>query len=240
MHTQLIPYADDDVALEGFAAYPSEAGKSPAVILCHAWSGRDPFICEKAQLIANLGYVGFALDMYGKGILGKSREENTRLKKPFLQDRLFLQRRLLKAFEVVQSLPQVNPDQIIAIGFGFGGLCALDLARSGVNLKGAVSIYGHFEPPPGLIKKEIKTSLLVLHGYLDPIVPPSDLKMFEQEMNEAQVDWQVNLYSDAMHAFTNPHANDPIFGTVYHPASARRAWSAIEHFLAEKFLNKDL
>jgi DNA-binding MarR family transcriptional regulator len=103
MHSTLIPYHDGPVALEGFVVHPREE-KRPLVILCHAWSGRDEFICEKARLVAKQGYVGFALDMYGKGILGKSKEEKAALKKPFIQDRRLLQRRAFKALDTASRL----------------------------------------------------------------------------------------------------------------------------------------
>lgn len=120
MHSTLIPYQDRQVVLEGFVAYPKEE-KRPLVILCHAWQGRDEFICEKARLVAKQGYVGFALDMYGRGILGKSKEEKAALKKPFIQDRRFLHRRALKALETASHLPYVDAQRIAVVGFGFGG-----------------------------------------------------------------------------------------------------------------------
>jgi dienelactone hydrolase len=234
MHTSVEPYTDHSTQLEGFAACPSK-GKHPAVILCHAWKGRDEFICDKAKSVAEWGYTGFALDMYGKGVLGKSKEENAALKKPFIDNRALLQKRVLKAYEVVQSLPYVDPSKIAVLGFGFGGICALDLARSGVPLKGAISIYGHFSPPPASITKPIQTKVLVLHGYKDPVTPQAELLAFEKEMNEAHVDWQAHIYGGAMHAFATPSANDPTAGLLYHELSAKRAWSAAQHFLAEVF-----
>lgn len=161
-HTK-IPYQDNGADLEGLAFHP-ESGKRPLVILCHAWKGRDEFICEKAQMIAKLGYVGFALDMYGRDVLGTCKEENEKLKKPFIQDRSLLQRRVLKALEVSSHLPYVDSKRITVIGYGFGGLCALDLARSGANIKGAVSVYGHLDPPPSQLIKAIQAKILVLHG----------------------------------------------------------------------------
>jgi dienelactone hydrolase len=234
MHTMTIPYQDDGVDLEGFAAYPSE-NKLPLVILCHAWKGRDDFICEKAQAIAKLGYVGFALDMYGKGILGKSKEQNAALKSPFIENRRLLQKRVVKAFEVACRLPYVDSSQVAIVGFGFGGICALDLARSGANLKGAVSIYGHFDPPPAPLIKPIKAKILVLHGYNDPVSPQSELSRFEKEMNDHNADWQAHIYGNTMHAFATPGANDPESGILYNPVSATRAWVSIHNFLDEIF-----
>lgn len=231
MHSTVISYQDNGVDLEGFVASPKE-GKRPLVILCHAWRGRDEFICGKARLIAQHGYVGFALDMYGRGVLGKSKEENAALKKPFMQDRQLLQRRVLKALEIATHLPNVDPKRIAVIGFGFGGVCALDLARSGADLKGVVSVYSHFDPPPHPTKP-IRAKILVLHGYNDPVAPQEELRRFEKEMNEAKVDWQAHVYGNTMHAFATPGANDPEAGILYNPTAAARAWIAIENFLDE-------
>lgn len=232
MHSAEIPYRDNGVDLEAFVAHP-KGGKHPLVILCHAWKGRDEFICEKAQMIAKRGYVGFALDMYGRGTLGKSKEENAALKKPFIQDRHLLQRRVVKALEVSSHLPYVDSKRVAAIGFGFGGICALDLARSGADLRGAVSVYGHFDPPPPQLIKPIRAKILVLHGYQDPVTPQEELRRFEKEMNEAKVDWQAHIYGNAMHAFATPGANAPEAGMLYHPVTAERAWTAIQNFLDE-------
>ncbi len=227
-----IPYQDNGIEFEGFAAFPSEE-RRPLVILCHAWGGRDNFICDKAREIAQWGYVGFALDMYGKGVLGKTKEENIALKRPFTENRGLLQNRVIKAFKVACNLPYVDSSRVVVLGYGFGGLCALDLARSGVNLKGAISIYGHFDPPPSSLMKPIKAKILVLHGYNDPVTPQQELIHFAKEMNDAKVDWQAHIYGNTMHAFAAPHANDPKSGILYNPVSAARAWIAIHNFLDE-------
>lgn len=232
MRTTVIPYHDNGVDLEGFVAFP-EKRKCPLVILCHAWKGRDEFICEKARLISKLGYVGFALDMYGKGVLGKSKEENALLKKSFIQDRYLLNSRVKKALEVASHLPYVDSQRIASIGFGFGGICALDLARSGANLRGAVSVYGHFDLPPSELMNPIHSKILILHGYRDPVTSQRELRNFEEEMNRAMVDWQVHTYGNAMHAFATPGANDPEAGILYNPVAANRAWITIQNFLAE-------
>lgn len=234
MHTKTISYQDGNCDLEAFVAYPSEK-KCPLVILCHAWKGRNDFICEKAREIAELGYVGFALDMYGKGVCGRSKEESAALKKPFIEDRSFLQRRVIKGFEVASSLPFVDEKHIAALGYGFGGICALDLARSGANLKGAITVYGHFDPPPASLIKSIKAKLLILHGYNDPIAPQEELHRFEKEMTDAKVDWQAHVYGNAMHAFATPEANDPEAGILYNPIAAAHARIAIQQFLSEVF-----
>lgn len=234
MDIRKISYQDGNCELEAFVAHPSKT-KVPLVILCHAWKGRDEFICEKAQELAQWGYVGFALDMYGKGVLGGSKEENCALKSPFIKDRGLLQKRVLKGFEIASRLPNVDIERIAVLGFGFGGICALDLARSGVNLRGAISIYGHFDPPPPTLSKTIKAKILVLHGYDDPITPQDELRRFEQEISKEKVDWQAHIYGNTMHAFATPGSNDPQSGILYNPHSATRAWVSVENFLHEIF-----
>ncbi len=236
MPNLLVPYTDGKTSLEGFASYTIPE-KRPAVILCHAWSGRDKFICEKAEMMARWGYVGFALDMYGKGVLGKSREENAALKKPFLEDRELLHRRLIRALDTARTLPHVDVTKIAVIGFGFGGLCALDFARSGAHLRGAVSVYGQFDALPEKLARPIQSKILVLHGYDDPIVKQDQLKGFAEQMTEMKVDWQVHIYSNTVHAFMNPAINDPAVGLQFNPVSANRAWHAIQGFLEDVFSN---
>lgn len=234
MQLTVVPYQDSGTELEAFVAYPKE-GKHPLVILCHAWKGRDEFICEKAQMISKQGYVGFALDMYGRGVLGKSKEENAALKRPFIEDRRLLQKRALKGLEAASSLPYVDSKKIAVIGFGFGGICALDLARTGADLRGVVSVYGHFDPPPSALIKPILAKILILHGYNDPVTPQKELRRFENELNKAKVAWQTHVYGNTMHAFATPEANDPDAGILYNPLAAGWAWGTIQNFLSEVF-----
>lgn len=228
MQTKFIPYAE----FEAFAAYPSEE-KRPLVILCHAWRGRDDFICEKAKQVAELGFVGFALDLYGKGVLGRTKEENAALKKPLLDDRTLLQKRLRLGYETARALPFVDPTKVAILGFGFGGLCALDLARTCADLKGAVSIYGHFDPLPGYPTLMINAKVLLLHGYNDPISPMREMQAFMHELDEAKIDWQSHIFGNTFHSFMSPASNDPGSGILYHPLSAKRAWEETEKFLQE-------
>lgn len=232
LQNSAISYWDGATPLEGFATYTTEE-KRPLVILCHAWRGRDDFICQKTELIAQLGFVGFALDVYGKGILGKNKDECFALKKPFLEDRHLLQKRLLKGYHKACSLPYVDTKRIVVLGFGFGGMCALDLARSGVHMDGAVSIYGHFDPPRNCPQQAIKAKILIAHGFNDPISSMNELNLYQQELSLAGVDWQSHIYGNTAHAFATPSANDPANGIVYNPISAQRAWSEVERFLGE-------
>jgi len=222
-----VSYLDQSTDLEAFVAYPSEE-KRPLVFLCHAWKGRDDFICEKAEIIANLGYVGFAIDMYGKGVLGKSKAENATLKKPFVEDRSLMRRRLLKGYEAACAFSYVDCSRIVALGFGFGALCALEMAWSGVELNGVVSVYGHFDQ---ISVHPIKTKILILHGYKDPVTPMSELNLFQQKLDRAKVDWQAHIYGNACHAFATPNSNESKGGYVYDSIFSKRFWKAIKSFL---------
>lgn len=232
--TQAIDYSHNDVQLEGFFAYDDKRPQPlPAVLISHAWGGRDEFVCNKARKLAERGYAAFALDMYGKGIIGSGPEENARLMNPLMNDRRLLQDRITTALETVRKLPQVDPKRIAAMGFCFGGLCVLDLARTGADLRGVVSFHGLFLPPGNTQGNKIKAKVLVLHGHDDPMAPPDQAANLAKELTEAEADWQIHIYGNTLHAFTNPMANDRSFGTVYDETADRRSWESLRNFLAE-------
>lgn len=230
-----VGYLDGDVLLEAFFAFDdSLSGRRPAVLINHTWAGRDDFVAEKAKKLAALGYVGFAVDMYGKGVLGSDAEENAKLMQPFMQDRQLLKKRMMAALYAVKLMPWVDDSRIAAIGFCFGGLCSLDLARAGADLKGVVSFHGLL----GALDDNshpIKAKILALHGHDDPMVPVEQVIAFEKEMTKAGADWQLHTFGNTQHAFTNPLANNPDFGTVYQPEADKRSWILMENFLAEIF-----
>ncbi|MCB1110272.1 MAG: dienelactone hydrolase family protein [Chlamydiia bacterium] len=233
MNTTTIEYTHQNATLEAFLACDSVKGKRPTILIFHAWRGRDEFVIEKAQWLASLGYTGVALDMYGKGVLGSSVEENGKLMEPFVKDRKFLLSRMEAGRLAIEKHPSVDATQMGAIGFCFGGLCALDFARSGADLKGVVSFHGLLNPPG--YPCQPKGKILVLHGYEDPMVPPEQLAAFQEEMTESGADWQVHAYGKTLHAFTNPAANDPSLGTIYNPTAEKRALQSMENFFKELF-----
>lgn len=234
IQTRTIEYFDNDILLEGFLAYDEAMPQPlPAVLVSHAWGGRDEFACEKARKLAEMGYAGFALDMYGRGMLGSGPEENARLMQPFMDDRRLLQGRMTSALKAVRALKEVDGDRIAAMGFCFGGLCVLDLARTGADIRGVVSFHGLLIPPGNTRGNPIKAKVLVLHGHDDPMAPPEQVLALEKELTESGADWQVHVYGGTVHAFTNPRANDPSFGTVYKASADRRSWQNLQNFLAE-------
>jgi dienelactone hydrolase len=236
LETKNIDYTDNGVALEGTLVTPNNSkGKLPAVLVVHDWSGKNSFATEKAALLAQLGYAGFAIDMYGKGKLGTTNDEKLALMQPLMQDRQALRQRIIASLTIAQQQPQIDADNIAVIGFCFGGLCALDLARSGVNIKGAVSFHGLLGAPDIQSAPKISAKVLALHGYNDPMGTPDQVMTFCDEMTAAQADWQVHMYGNTTHAFMNPLANDPAAGLAYQPQTAARAWRLMEDFLAEIF-----
>lgn len=233
--TSTLSYFDGQHELEAFIATPAHAQAAtplPTVLVCHDWSGRNQFACQKAEKLAELGFVGIALDMYGKGKIGQTNEEKIALMKPLSENRANLRQRLLAGFNMAKQLPYVDAHKIAAIGFCFGGLCALDLARSGAHLCGVVSFHGLLHAPQ-LSTPAIIAKVLVLHGFDDPMVEPSQVLAFAKEMTDHKVDWQIHMYGHTMHAFTNPAAHDKNFGTVYEAKADHRSWQAMQNFLQE-------
>lgn len=207
--------------------------RRPAVLIVHDWSGRNAFACQKAEMLASLGYVGFAVDMYGDGEIGETVEQKTGLMQSVMHDRGFLRARILAALNAVSSLEQVDPHRIAVIGFCFGGLCALDLARSGANIRGTVSFHGLLNKAEDLTNQPIKSKILVLHGYDDPMTKPEQINEFCHEMTDAGVDWQVHMYGQIQHAFTNPQANEASLGLLYNQTAEHRSLQAMTNFLQE-------
>lgn len=237
METQKLRYRDGDGDLEGTLVYDGGIpGKRPLVLVAHAWAGQSDLERGKAAKLAELGYVGFALDMYGRGVLGKDAAENSALMTPFMEDRALLRRRIQAGLAAARAHELVDPARVGAIGFCFGGLCVLDLARSGAELTGVVSFHGLLGAPGlGDNPERISAKVLALHGHDDPMVQPDKVAAFAAEMTGLGVDWQVHVYGGTMHAFTNPAANDPGFGTVYSARADRRSWAAMTDFFAEIF-----
>jgi len=207
----------------------------PGVLVSHAWGGRSEFEETRAAMLAELGYVGFALDLYGKGRRGTSREENQALMQPLLADRGMLQRRMNLAVEQLRRQKEVDSGRVAAMGFCFGGLCVLDLARTGADIRGVASFHGLFGKPGNTDGNRVRAKVLVMHGWDDPMAKPDAVLGLADELTSMGADWQIHAYGSTMHAFTNPGANDPEFGTVYSPTADHRSWQSLQLFLAEIF-----
>jgi dienelactone hydrolase len=236
LQTKEIEYKSDNTLFRGFVAYDDASAKpKPCVLIAHDWSGRGEAFCNKAKELAQMGYVGFALDMYGDAKLGFTTEERRALLTPIMSDRKTVVARMLAAYQTAKGLPEVNSHKMAAMGYCFGGLCVLDLARSGADLKGVVSFHGLLAAPEQTVCEKIRAKVLVLHGYDDPMVKPAAVNQFAHEMTMKKVDWQIHMYGLTQHSFTNPEANDDTLGLHYNAKADKRSWESTVLFLKEIF-----
>ena len=150
-------------------------------------------------------------------------------------DRALLLERLRASLAALRSLPQVDPTRTAAIGFCFGGKCALDLARSGADVAGVVSFHGVYDPPPWQVAAPIRAEILLCHGWDDPLAPPDATVALARELTAAGADWQLHAYGHTGHGFTDPSATMAERGIVYQKDADRRSWQAMRNFLAELF-----
>lgn len=243
MHAEEFPYYHDKTRCLGFIAYDEKQTKAkPGILIAHSWQGQDAFVKEKAIALAKLGFVGFAIDIYGEGKHTHNDEEAAKLMAPFFLDRKFLQERVKAGLEALRKHPHVDSSKLGAIGFCFGGLVVYELLRSGADVQAVVCFHGFYanerdghKAKTTPISSKIKGSLLILHGNEDPLVSKGDLEAVKEELNRAKVDWQIHIYGQTMHAFTNPEAQNPKSGKAYNQQSTRRSWQAMQELLNEKF-----
>ena len=236
IQTRQVEYKDGDILLEAYMAWDeSSSDRRPGVLISHAWAGRGELEESKAEMLAELGYVAFALDLYGKGVKGSNPEQNTALMQPLLDDRALLQQRMQLALEHIRKQKEVDVERVAALGFCFGGLCVLDLARTGADILGAASFHGLFSSPGNTGDNKISAKVLVMHGWDDPMATPDQVLSLADELSTMEADWQIHAYGNTMHAFTNPAADDRKMGTVYDADADRRSWQSLQLFLAEIF-----
>ena len=240
LRTQVIEYKHGDVLLEGYLAYDdSMEGKRPGVLVVHEWYGHNPYARKRAEQLAGLGYVAFALDMYGKGVHAKDASEAAVFSGKYKRDRQLMRARAKAGLDVLCQQPQVDTKRIAAIGYCFGGTTVLELARSGADVAGIVSFHGDLSTPNAEDAMNIKARVLVCHGADDPFVPAAQVSAFEEEMRKAGVDWQLIKYGGAVHSFSNPGAgNDNSRGAAYNERADHRSWEAMKSFFAEIFAAK--
>lgn len=238
VRTQTVEYKHGNTVLEGYLAYDDDVkAKRPGVIIVHEWTGIGPYVKERAEQLARLGYVAFAIDMYGKGIRPKNEQEAAAQAKIYRSDRKLMRDRAAAGLKVLQENQQLaDPRRIAAIGYCFGGGTVLELARSGADIAGVVSFHGNLDTPNPSDAKNIKSKVLVLHGAEDPLVPANQVTAFENEMRQARTDWQLVQYGGAVHSFTNPEAgNDPSKGVAYNQVADVRSFATMQQFFSEIF-----
>lgn len=232
MSPKLVPhtYLQDDIPFDGALASTNSSPRA-GILVIHGWEGRSPSQERFALRLAELGYAAFCVDLYGAGRRGTTPETCQALMDPLLANRGLLAHRLRGAVDAAAELPPVDRARMAAVGFCFGGLCALDLARANAPLKGVVSFHGVLTAPEPMTPRQIDVPILVLHGWDDPMAKPADVLGLAAELSAANADWQVHVYGGTMHAFMAPGVDLPEMGLQYNARSAARAWTAMKGFL---------
>ncbi len=236
---RLVEYKQGNTVLEGYLAYDDAiGGKRPGVLVVHAWMGLSEYEQRRARELAALGYIAFAADIYGKGVRPTNRQEAGEQAGKYRANRELMRQRAAAGLQVLADNPNVDASKIAAIGYCFGGGVALELARSGANVVGTAPFHGNLDTPNPDDAKNIKGKVLVLHGAEDPSVPNEQVAAFQKEMRDAKVNYQINAYGGAVHAFTDPRAgDDPSKGAAYNAQADKRSWEAMKNFFDEIFAN---
>jgi dienelactone hydrolase len=232
-----VVYQIDGQPFESRLVYDTDApAPRPGLLMAPNWMGVSQDAEKIAKAVAEQGYVVLLADLYGQALRPGNNDEAGAAMMPLKNDRALLRKRMRAGLDQLLSQAGVSLDEtrIATFGFCFGGCCALELARTGAELKAAISFHGTLDTPNPADANNIKGSVLVLHGASDPLVPKEQLPAFEEEMNAAGVDWQLHSYGGAFHSFTDPHANVPGM-MMYDARVAKRAFKSMHDLLSEVF-----
>lgn len=231
---ETVTYTGDEVTMKGFVAYDSSiTGKRPAVLIVHEWWGLNDYPKMRARELAKLGYVAFAMDMYGDGKVVDNPGDAEKMATPFYKNPKKAKARLDAALATIKSMAQTDSAQVAAIGYCFGGGMVINTARMGADVKGVVSFHGSLLGTPA--KKELlKAKILVCNGADDQFLPKEDIIQFKKQMDSIGADYTFKDYPGAVHAFTNPGAtaagqkfNIPI---AYNAAADSASWRDMREF----------
>ncbi|HEY0256269.1 MAG TPA: dienelactone hydrolase family protein [Candidatus Methylacidiphilales bacterium] len=236
--TEKVDYTDEKgTALHGYVVYDGAiSGKRPGVLVIHDWRGLTDYTKKRADMLAQLGYIAFAADIYGKDIHLAGPDAWMKEITIYKSDRTLYRERARAAYQAFLKQPLLDPSRMAAIGYCFGGTGVVEMARDGLDLKGVVSFHGGLDSRPLSSGAAIKAKVLALCGADDPYEKPDDMKAFEQQLRENNVDYQIVSYGHAVHAFTDSGV-DALHqdGAKYNAAADRRSWQAMRDFLAEIF-----
>ncbi len=227
--TWTVQYEQDGTVLEGYVAYDeSIKGKRPGIVVVHQWKGLTDYEKMRARKLAELGYIAFAADIYGKGVRAADNDEAKKLATVFYKDRGLMRARVIAAYEELKKQKRTDTSKTAVMGYCFGGTVALDLARSGANVLGTVTFHGGLATPTPEDARNIRGKVLALHGAADQVVPPEQVSAFYKEMSDAGVDWYMVTYAYARHAFTH-------MGPRYNEPADLRSWREMQAFFTEIF-----
>lgn len=235
VQTKRISYEHDGTKLEGVLAWDTtHEGKRPGVLVVHEWWGLNDYAELRAKKLAELGYVAFALDMYGKGQVTTHPSQAGEWAGQIRSNTAAWRSRALAGLKILQQQEMVDTTNMAAIGYCFGGSTVLQLAYADAPLKGVVSFHGALVPPQGI--EEIDSKILVCHGAADAFVPPADVQKFESSLQGIKADYALVSYGGARHGFTNPDAGEfGIENLKYDPQADQRSWQHMQLFFNELF-----
>jgi dienelactone hydrolase len=237
IRTANVEYKEGKTTLEGFLAYDDSAhGKRPGILIVHQWKGLTDYEKKRAEMLAKLGFVAFAADIYGKSIRPQDIQAAGAESGKYKNNRTLLRARANAGLSELKQQPNVDTSKLAAIGYCFGGMGVIELARSGANIAGVVSFHGALDSPKPEEGRNIKCKVLALHGADDPFVPAKDVAAFENEMRQAKVDWELVKYGGAVHSFTDWNMKgDALPGAQYNEKADQRSWQAMQDFFQEIF-----
>jgi dienelactone hydrolase len=235
--TKPVTYEHDKAILEGYLAYDdSIKARRPGVLVVHEWWGLNDYARKRAEQLARMGYVAFALDMYGKGKATTHPQEAGEWARQITANVDFWGERALAGLKVLEKDPRVDPNRIAAIGYCFGGSTVQELAYMGANLRGVVSFHGSPIPPTEDQAKRVKAKILICHGAADPMTKPEAIQNYIVVMDKTGLDWVMIIYGGAKHSFTNPDADKAGMEALKYSKSAdQRSWKHMKDFFDEIF-----
>ena len=228
-----IVYEIEGQPYEGYFAINEGFGNDqPIVMLIHDWNGIGEYEKRRVQMLAERGYVAFAVDLYGQGVRPETAEESQAESSKLYDDRSTMRKRLFSGLTVAQSMVGVDPDRVVAMGYCFGGAAALEFARAGADIDGFVSFHGGLVTPEGQDYSQTQAPLLILHGGSDPIAPMSEVAALAEELNAVDVDYAMEIYGGALHSFTVWGATGDV--AQYDPEADTQSWDALLTFLEKR------
>jgi len=237
IQTQVVEYKDGETLLRGYLVYDdAQQGKRPGIIVAHEWWGLNDYAKHRAKMLAELGYVAFALDMYGdEKVTGHAKEAKGWMTQ-ITENVDAWQRRSLVGLDILKGQEQVDAEKIAAIGYCFGGATVMQMAYAGAELDGVISFHGSLPPATTEQQQRINAPILVAHGEADGFIPTERIEAFKAALDAAGADWQMVSYGGARHAFTNPGASEyGIDNLKYDPKADTRSWALMQSFLDEIF-----
>ena len=235
LQSREVSYQDGKTALMGYLVWEDAfSGKRPGVLVVHEWWGLNDYAKQRAEMLARLGYVAFAADMYGAGHVTTHPSEAKGWMKKITANVGRWQKRALLALDILKKVPQVDGARMAAIGYCFGGTTVMQMAYAGAALKGVVSFLGSLPVATASQAKKIRSRILVAHGNKDPFVSGKRIIQFQAALEKAGVNWHMVRFAGAKHGFTNPGADKAgMKGVAYNQEADKRSWKAMQGFFEE-------